>query len=156
MKKSIALFLSFAFVVSMAGVSGSAFAADQGQEAYSEFNQTVLPLRQQMYAKQAELRALRVSPQPDTAKAQQLYGEIADLKSQMFQAQTELRNKYGEAGIACPGMGVNRAGWNQQGGPAYSGRGNGNYGGGMGYGGGRVHHGGRGHHGGGRHGGWGW
>lgn len=104
MKKVMLLPLSFAFALAIAGLSGSAFAADQTQDAYNAFNQKVAPIQQQLYAKQAELDAVYANPQPDTAKAQQLFREIGDLRGQLFAAEAELRSQVGDSGGQYAGM----------------------------------------------------
>lgn len=143
MKKS--MLLSFAFALAIVGLSGSVFAADQAQEAYNAYSQKVAPIEQQLFAKQAELDAVYANPQPDTAKAQQLYKDIAELKGQLFAAQAELRSQVGDSGA--PYAGMHHPGEFSQGG----GYGN------MGHrGGGYMGHRGGGYmgHGGGHHGGW--
>lgn len=104
MKKIMILPLSFAFAIAIAGLSGSAFAADQTQDAYNAFNQKVAPIQQQLYAKEAELDAVYANPQPDTAKAQQLFKEIGDLRGQLFAAEAELRSQVGDSGAPYGGM----------------------------------------------------
>lgn len=94
MNKTLLRVFAFTFAFAMAGI---AFAAEQTQDAYAEYNQKVAPVEQQLYAKQAELQALRFSPQPDTAKAQQLFKEIGELRGQLFAARMELRSQAGEA-----------------------------------------------------------
>ena len=64
MKKDSLFSLSLAFVLTLAGLSGSAFAADQAQEAYDAYAQKAAPLEQQLYAKQAELNAVSAALQP--------------------------------------------------------------------------------------------
>lgn len=104
MKKMLSVPLSFAFVIALAGMSGTVFAADQAQDALTAYGQRIAPLEQQLYAKQAELDAIYASAQPDTARAQQLFKEIGELQGQLFAAQTELRAQSGDIDAAYAGM----------------------------------------------------
>ncbi len=104
MKKDSLFSLSLAFVLALAGLSGSAFAADQAQDAYDAYAQKAAPLEQQLYAKQAELNAVSAALQPDTAKAQQLFKEIAELEGQLFAAGVELRSRMGNSRAPYGGM----------------------------------------------------
>jgi hypothetical protein len=120
------------------------------QEAYADFEKQVLPIHQQLAAKQAELSALHYGEKPDASKTQSLFREIADLEAKLFTARSAFRSKMQEEGMAGfgPGFGAGRGGY----GP-YCGFGPG-MGGGMGRG-GYGHRGGWGGHGGGHGGGWG-
>lgn len=104
MKKVMLLPLSFAFALAIAGLSGSVFAADQARDAYAAYNREVAPIRQQLYAKLAELDAVSANPQPDTAKAQQLFREIGELRGQLFAAEAELRSQVGDSDLPYAGM----------------------------------------------------
>ncbi len=142
MKKKIMLSLSFVFAFAIVGLAESASAADQVQDAYAAYNQNAGAIEQQLYAKQAELDALYANPEPDTARAQQLFREIGELKGQLFAAEAELRSQAGDPGVAYSGMHHNgefsRGGYEYRGhrGAMYGHRGNYN------------------RHGGGHHGGW--
>lgn len=151
MKKIMLLPLSFAFALAVVGLSGSAFAADQSQDAYNAYTQRVAPIEQQLYSKQAELDALYANPQPDTAKAQQLFKDIGELRGQLFAAESELRSQMGDN---VPYAGMHHPGEFSQGGYGMGHRGGymGHRGGGYGYNGHRG--GGYMGHGGGHHGGW--
>ncbi|MDR0362730.1 MAG: hypothetical protein LBJ46_08635 [Planctomycetota bacterium] len=127
MKKRI--ILSFVFTFAIVGISVG-FAADGAQDAYGVYAQKVAPLEQQLNFKQAELDAIYANPQPDTAKAQQLYKEIGELKGQLFAAEAELRAQLGESDMSYSGGHHN----GYRGHDGYRGRRGGGY---IGHGGGR-------------------
>ena len=141
MKKMMLLPLSFAFAFAVIGLVGSASAEEQSRDAYEAYSQRVAPIEQQLYAKHAELNAVYANPQPDTAKAQQLFVEIGELKGQLFAARAELRSQLGDYDAPYMGMhhqgGFSRGGYGPMGNGGYRGHRGGGY---MGHGGG--HHGG--------------
>ncbi|MDR2392122.1 MAG: hypothetical protein LBE84_10655 [Planctomycetota bacterium] len=102
MKKTMIFFLPFAFAA--ASLFGAVFSADRTQDAYDAYGRKAAPLERQLYAKQAELDAVYASPQPDTAKAQQLFREIGELKGQLFAAWAELHAQLGESDAPYAGM----------------------------------------------------
>lgn len=76
------------------------------QETYAEFDKTILPLRQQMFAKQSELQALYYNGTPESdPKVQALIKDINDLDAKLYAANGELRARMSEKGIPFgPGM----------------------------------------------------
>lgn len=81
----------FVFVVALAGLSGSVFAAEDAAQPYEQYRQTIQPLAEQLFEKQNTLRELQMSGQRDDAKARQLFQEIADIKAKIFAAESELQ-----------------------------------------------------------------
>lgn len=77
------------------------------QEAYAELDRRVQPLRQQMYAKQAELDALYYSNAPqNTPQEQSLVKEINALDSKIYEAYANMRNQMSDKGIPVYGGGM--------------------------------------------------
>ena len=91
-------FLALACVIAL-GAAGMASGADsaqpQGQTDYEAYMQTVNGIRQQLFAKQAELSALSRSGARDDAKAQQLFTEIGELRGRLYVAESDFRDKTG-------------------------------------------------------------
>lgn len=125
MKKSKLLSLAFAFAV--AGLLGSALAADRAEDAYNAYSRKVAPIEQQLYAKEVELDELFGSSRPDTGRVQELYKEIGELKGQLFAAEAEFRAQQGGSG-APAGFG-HHPGEFSQGGYGRMGHGGGHHGG---------------------------
>jgi hypothetical protein len=134
-------------VVAVAGARGWGYGqgygmmAPQNQEVMAKFMQDTLALRQQLAAKNMEMRTLWIQPGADKAKLDALGKEIEDLRMQLSKkaAEAGLGNygprmrgpRFAGGPGACPGYGPGN-------GPGY-GRGNGGcpgYGGAPGYGGG--------------------
>lgn len=86
------------------------------QALFAEHNKTVMPLRQALQAKQAELDVLYYSSNKDSAKVQAAYREMADLKAKLFSAEMSLRDKLAEKGIDDFGTGRHRGGGHHRGG----------------------------------------
>lgn len=126
MKKTQLLSTAMALsLVALLGISGMVFAAGQMwgysgmnmppeqytamQQIQAEFGKTILPLQQQMSAKQAELDALYYdgTPQNDP-KVQTLMKEISVLDTKHYAAQNEMRIKMIENGIPYGGSGMGR------------------------------------------------
>jgi Spy/CpxP family protein refolding chaperone len=98
----------------------------EAQKLFSTHAQKVEPLRQQMYAKRAELDDLYSSDKADSSKAQTLLKEIADIETKLYNAHMEFRKNLDAQGLNTVGMG-----------PGYGdgrGRGYGGYGDGRGRG----------------------
>lgn len=127
MKKPV--LLSLFLVFALAGLAGFVFAADQAQEAIES-------VERQLYAKQAELDALRADPRPDVARVQQLFSEIGELQGRLFAARAEqpsrpgYSNAYSSAGFFGGGCGFagNRGGYRGHRGGGYGRHWGGGYG----------------------------
>jgi hypothetical protein len=118
MKKTMIVLPAFVFILAVAGLSGAVFAADQAQY---DNNREAASIEQRIFAKQAELDAVYADPQPDVARAQQLFREIGDLKGQLFAAETGLRSRSGDFGA--PLAGRHHRGYRGRRGNGYAGRG---------------------------------
>ncbi|MDR2892694.1 MAG: periplasmic heavy metal sensor [Deltaproteobacteria bacterium] len=116
--------LAIAAMVGVLGVAGAAFAESDNnasgkqrggfygmtdeqhaemKQIHEEHYKKMVPLRQQMMVKQAELDALHYGGSADEGKVQALYREIADLKAKMFSARSALRSQLEAKGL--PGQG---------------------------------------------------
>ncbi len=101
--------LAFAF---MLGISGPAAAHMMGQQnmspeqykamqdTYTDFGKKIEPLRQQLFAKQAELNDLyaKGTPQSD-AGVQALLKDLGDLDAKMYAARADLRGQLIAKGV---------------------------------------------------------
>lgn len=79
-----------------AGPGCAGFSEEQQAEIsrlWEEHRQTILPLRLQLKAKQAELDVLLVAPKPDQDKMAAVINEISALHAQMLTAKTDFRRK---------------------------------------------------------------
>ncbi|HWR05142.1 MAG TPA: periplasmic heavy metal sensor [Humidesulfovibrio sp.] len=76
------------------------------QKLYNDFNAATGPVRQQLYAKQAELNALYYGGTPDTKKYQALSREVADLNAKLYEAQANLRGQLAKEGVPASAMGM--------------------------------------------------
>lgn len=116
------------------GASTPVNAADDMQQAYNDYVNTIGPLRQQLQEKRFELANLYQSGQRDDAKVKQVFEEIADLQSKLFVAESDFEAKAEANGAGYGqgyGMGMHHGGMMGYGG----GMGRGGYmGGGMGMG----------------------
>ena len=96
----------------MWGYSGMNMPPEQStamQQIQAEFSKTILPLQQQMSAKQAELDALYYNGTPQNdPKVQTLMKEISVLDTKHYAAQNEMRIKMNENGIPYGGSGMGR------------------------------------------------
>ncbi|NCC04545.1 MAG: periplasmic heavy metal sensor [Proteobacteria bacterium] len=81
----------------------------QWRERRSQFMQEILPLRQELSAKQMELETLWEQENPDTEKVKALSDRIAELRSKLDRKHdeylTQCRQAFGDRGWACPGGG---------------------------------------------------
>ncbi len=77
------------------------------QDSYAEFNKTVTPLRQQLYAKQDELNTLYSQGMPrNDPKVQSLIKEIGTLDGQLYAARQNLRKQMNDTGVPFHGRGM--------------------------------------------------
>lgn len=76
------------------------------QEIYGEYNKSTAPLRQELMAKRAELNTLYYGQNPDSAKTEALFQEIAKIEAKLFNAEAAVRAKLADKGIDCPGNGM--------------------------------------------------
>ncbi len=93
--------------VSILAASGSAFAADAVQDAYTKFEATASSVQQQLYAKQTELNSLMANNQAQSPRVQELFREMGDLEGQLYVARSELHSKLNASGGGAyprPGM----------------------------------------------------
>ncbi|MBE1427431.1 Spy/CpxP family protein refolding chaperone [Desulfomicrobium macestii] len=81
----------------------------QWRERRSQFMQEILPLRQELSAKQMELETLWEQENPDTEKVKALSDRIAELRSKLDRKHdeylTQCRQAFGDRGWTCPGGG---------------------------------------------------
>lgn len=103
--------------VSILAASGSAFAADAVQDAYTKFEATASNVQQQLYTKQTELNALMADNQSQSPRVQELFREIGELEGQLYIARSELHSSLNAAG----GGAYPRHGMPFRGGPGYGG-----------------------------------
>jgi Spy/CpxP family protein refolding chaperone len=82
---------------------------EQWRQMRSQFMQEILPLRQELSAKQMELETLWDQKNPDTAKIKPLSDRITELRFKLDQKYdgylTQCRQEFGDRGWACPGGG---------------------------------------------------
>ena len=112
------------------------------QETYADFDRKIQPLRQQMYAKQAELDALYYNNTPQNdPKVQSLMKEIGDLDAKLYAAHGDMRKQMIDKGMPAYGGGMRNGYGCPMMGQGYGGMGHGRgmHGGGMGYGHGHGH-----------------
>ncbi|MBI5520634.1 MAG: periplasmic heavy metal sensor [Desulfovibrio sp.] len=103
------------------------------QKLYADFNSSTAPVRQQLYAKQAEMNALYASGTTDSKKYQSLSREIGDLNAKLYEAQANLRSQLVKQGV--PASGMYMGGGHGGGHGGYMGGGHGGHMGGGGHGG---------------------
>ncbi|WMW66328.1 periplasmic heavy metal sensor [Nitratidesulfovibrio liaohensis] len=81
------------------------------QKIYQEQGQTVMNLRQQLAAKQYELNAATMGPNPDEKKALSLVKDISILNEKLITAEFDLRKQLAQQGIpSSGGMGMGMMG----------------------------------------------
>ena len=125
---STVMALAFALVLGFAGIAGAQshmmgyqnMSPEQYkvmQDMHVEFDKKAEPLRQQLYAKQAELNALyyQGTPQNDP-KVQSLLKDIGDLDGKLYAVRADFRKQLNSKGIpvyggmgygdGCPMMGM--------------------------------------------------
>ncbi|GAB6177412.1 hypothetical protein JCM16814_23030 [Desulfobaculum senezii] len=103
------------------GQGYQALSPEQQQKADAiaqQFYQDTKPLREQMYAKRAELEALLASPNADQSRIDAVTKDIANLRSQLFEKRVKFRQQMGnETGIRMPmGRGYGHGGYHRGGG----------------------------------------
>lgn len=98
MKNGKTLFIAALFCLAALGVSGVAVGADDLQQAYTEYSNAVMPLRQQLREKRFALRDMYAGGQRDDAKAQRLFQEIAEIEGKLFAAESDFQTKTEAAG----------------------------------------------------------
>lgn len=86
----------------MSGSGAPQLSAEQQatmQRIYREHGQELNSLRQQLWAKQAELNAYLAAPSPDDAKVKALTKEIVGLEEKTLNAEVALRGKLTKEGL---------------------------------------------------------
>lgn len=87
------------------------------QELQAEHFKQVNPLRQQLFARQSELKSLYLNnPNPDQAQVQSMTKEIADLQARLYAAQAEFQAQTGQHGPMMGYGGGYRGGYGHRGG----------------------------------------
>lgn len=102
MKQRTGIFAIALFGLFALAVSGQALGADDMRQAYSDYVDQTLPLRQQLDQKQVELNSLFAQNPRDDAKVKQLFREIADIESSLFSLDADFQAK----AQTSPGMGM--------------------------------------------------
>lgn len=89
----------------------------QAQKIMAEYQPKLFQLRQDLYARHAELNAVLAQAQPDVSKAKTIAKQIADLQGQQLTQMVEMRARIAkETGIRMPMRGMGGMGHGMMGG----------------------------------------
>lgn len=72
---------------------------ETAQALLDDFTAKMIPVRQELMVKHAQLRAALMAPEVDTAAVEALSGDIAELRTSLFTHGVELREAFKDAGI---------------------------------------------------------
>ncbi len=95
MKRICTLALAFAFTaVGVYAYAGDAVNAD----VYQDYRQTVLPLREQLSEKRAQLDSMYADGNVDQSCEQSLIREIGDLQAQLYAVRAKMHSRHDAIG----------------------------------------------------------